>query len=239
MRSAAIVSFGTCQFGVRRLVVAAGAPTAGWSVRVWAFTQLPKVSRLRLRENWRLLSFVVACCSTLFSTAAHGEPPSLSRLVPAGGRRGSMVVSQCQGKFSWPVKAWAPGIHVRVSEEKGKLDISIPHDLAADRVWIRLFNDDGASTARPFLIGALEEVYEQEPNDALKSAQEVSSDDPSAMGAEVTINGVLQKRGDVDTFAVRLAAGQTSSDGLLPQHRSQTLSGWQVAPALPSNRCPA
>ncbi len=51
------LSFSTFQFGVRQLIVVAGAPTAGWSVRVRAFAQVPKVSRLRLRENWELLSF--------------------------------------------------------------------------------------------------------------------------------------------------------------------------------------
>ncbi len=50
-----LLSFSTSQFGVRRIVVVAGAPTAGWSVRVWAFAQIPKVSRLRLQENWELL----------------------------------------------------------------------------------------------------------------------------------------------------------------------------------------
>ncbi len=73
MRSAAIVSLRAYQFGVRqfvviaklvvlaklvivaKLVVLARAPTAGWSVRVWAFAQVPEVSRLRLRENWKLL----------------------------------------------------------------------------------------------------------------------------------------------------------------------------------------
>ncbi len=30
-----ISSLSSCQFGVRRLIAVAGAPTAGWSVRVW------------------------------------------------------------------------------------------------------------------------------------------------------------------------------------------------------------
>src|SRR5206468_5446479 len=81
------------------------------------------------------------------------------------------------------------------------LEVSIPADLAADRVWVRLYNAEGASTPAPFLIGNLKEINEQEPNDRPANAQVIA--DPN-----VTVNGVLTN-GDVDGFAVPLKAGQT------------------------------
>ena len=129
-------------------------------------------------------------------------PPTLKRLFPAGGQRGSKVVVTCTGDFSWPVKVWAPGIEAVPVEDEGKLEITIPHDLAADRVWIRLYNDEGISAAAAFLIGNLKELEEEEPNNSRHDAQIISEN-------SVTVNGVLQATGDVDAFAVSLEVGQT------------------------------
>ena len=107
----------------------------------------------------------------------------------------------CAGKFEWPVKVFAPGIDVTAGSESGKLEISIPADLPADRVWVRLYNAEGASAAVPFLIGQLPEINEQEPNNTTRNAQALA--DPN-----VAINGGLTAA-DVDGFAVRLEAGQT------------------------------
>jgi hypothetical protein len=128
-------------------------------------------------------------------------PPTLSHVFPSGGQRGTKSVVTCTGKFEWPIKVYAPGIDVTAASDSGKLEISIPADLPADRVWIRLFNAEGASAEVPFLIGQLPEVNEQEPNNTTRNAQAIA--DPN-----VTINGALAAA-DVDGFAVRLEAGQT------------------------------
>jgi len=128
--------------------------------------------------------------------------PTVSRLSPPGGQRGSKVVTTCTGEFSWPVKVWAPGVEVAVGKEKGQLEITIPKDLPADRIWVRLFNDEGSSTPFPFLVGGLEEINEEEPNNTRHDAQDISV-------SAVTINGVLAQGGDVDGFAVSLEANQT------------------------------
>jgi len=132
----------------------------------------------------------------------HAAAPTLTQLVPAGGQRGTTVAVQCRGKFDWPVQVWAPGVDVSVGEKAGELAIAIPADLATDRIWLRLFNDEGASELRPLLIGSLRELAEEETNDAPDSAQHLGS-------SPVTVNGVLSKRGDVDGYAVELKAGQT------------------------------
>jgi hypothetical protein len=136
-----------------------------------------------------------------FCGVVGAAPPTLSRLQPPGGQRGTKVAVTCVGSFAWPVKVWAPGVEVTVRKESGELELAIPADLAADRIWLRLYNSEGASAAAPFLIGSLPEVSEQEPNNAPKQAEKLPP-----TGA--TINGTLQAR-DVDGFVADLRAGQT------------------------------
>ncbi|MFN0195531.1 MAG: PPC domain-containing protein [Planctomycetaceae bacterium] len=140
---------------------------------------------------------LLACVDSL-----SAAPPTLSYLFPAGGQRGTKVAATLTGDFPWPVSVWAPGVEVTAAEEKGKLEISIPEDLYADRIWLRLHSAEGASAIVPFLIGNLLEVNEVEPNNNPKNAQTLSQ-------AQVIVNGALQGGGDVDGFAVELTAGQT------------------------------
>ncbi len=162
---------------------------------------------LRGGEDTRLRSYsicaiafaLLTCLS--FTARSSAAPPTLSHVFPAGAQRGAKATVTCSGKFTWPVQVDAPGIDVTAGTESGKLEISIPADLPADRVWIRLYNAEGASAQVPFLIGQLAEVNEQEPNNTTRNAQALP--DPNA-----TINGVLAAA-DVDGFAVQLEAGQT------------------------------
>jgi len=155
-----------------------------------------------LADDVQRVRCVILAVGLLFATGrAAAAPPTLSHLFPAGGQRGTRVIVTCHGSFSWPIKVWAPGLELAPAKESGKLEVFIPRDLAADRVWIRLYNAEGASAAVPFLVGNLKEINEQEPNDRPKTAQAIA--DPN-----VTINGVLNS-GDVDCFAVPLKAGQT------------------------------
>lgn len=154
---------------------------------------------LKLRE----FAIAAAVCQFWLIASKEAMPaaPTLDHIFPAGGQRGTKVVVTCSGKFTWPTRVWSPGIEAVPRNDSGKLEISIPADLATDRVWIRLYNDEGASIAQPFLIGSLREIDEVEPNDRPKSPQVVA--DPT-----VTINGALKER-DVDCFSVRLEGGQT------------------------------
>ena len=148
-------------------------------------------------------SLVVVFCLAMIIPVGSvwSAPPTLTNVYPAGGQRGTKVAVTCAGSFTWPVKVWSPGIDVTPSAESGILNISIPLDLAADRVWIRLYNSEGASSLHPFLIGSLKELSEVEPNERPRDAQVITE-------SEVTINGAL-KDADVDCFAVALEAGQT------------------------------
>ena len=55
---------------------------------------------------------------------------------------------------------------------------------------------------RPFVIGTLGEVVEQEPNNTSEKAQSLAT-------STVVVNGRLEVRGDVDVFGVGLQKGQT------------------------------
>jgi hypothetical protein len=107
------------------------------------------------------------------------------------------------GAFTrWPVRAWVGGAGVTVTagKEKGKLSVTVAPDAAPGTYWVRLHDEEGGSVARPFLVGTLPEVVEQEPNDDPARPQVLPE-------ARVVVNGRLGKRGDVDGFAVPLRTG--------------------------------
>jgi hypothetical protein len=145
-------------------------------------------------------SIFVPAVGLLFSQAT-AAPPTLTQVFPPGGQRGATVEVSLKGKFDWPVKVSAPGAVVEVGKEKGNCRITIPADLAADRLWIRAWNEEGASQSAPFLVGSLPCINEQEPNNSTEKAQPVDS-------AGCAINGVLEKA-EVDSFRVELKRGQT------------------------------
>ena len=144
---------------------------------------------------------VVFCFAMIISVdCVWSAPPTLTNVFPAGGQRGSKIVVTCTGTFTWPVKVWSPGVDAIPTAESGKLEVSIPPDLAADRVWIRIYNSEGASAVVPFLIGCSKELNEVEPNNKPREAQVIAD-------SETIINGAL-KDADVDCFAVTLRGGQ-------------------------------
>jgi hypothetical protein len=166
-----------------------------------------KVSNMHQLNIWNRWAksfavFIVLGVSPYSVSTVLAAAPTLTHLYPAGGQRGTTVQVTATGTFDWPVKVWSPGLQIMTGKEKGKLDISIPADLATDRVWIRFYNDEGASAAVPFLIGNLRELTEKEPNNTAVEAQEIAD-------SRGIVNGVLQAAGDVDGFSVQLEEGQT------------------------------
>src|SRR5262249_57453475 len=92
-------------------------------------------------------------------------------------------------------------------KEKGKRQITVGAAAVPGAYALRLYDDDGATVARPFLVGMLPEIMEREPNDDFKKPQILDS-------ANVTVNGRLGKPGDVDTFAAAVKKGQTLVESL-------------------------
>ena len=171
---------------------------------------------------------LVLLALSLWPGRGQAAAPTLTRLFPAGGQRGTTVKVECTGKFKWPAKIWAPGVKVVALKDSGQIQVTIPADLAADRVWIRLYDAEGASPALPFLISNLVEFREKEPNNRLGKAQPLpggkqpptaaakkggdaagKSPKGSRPGSHGVANGILQSSGDVDGYAVYVKAGST------------------------------
>ena len=130
-------------------------------------------------------------------------PPKVNYFFPAGGQRGQTVELNATGEFSnWPVQIWVdrPGITATCEADKGKLKVAIDPTAGAGIYWLRLFDAEGASALKPFVVGTLPEVVEAETNDSPDKAQRVE--------AGVVVNGKLAKNGDVDGFAVPLKQGE-------------------------------
>ena len=183
-------------------------------VRLGAIANVVRCRTL-LPPLWLMLVVLI-----LWPASGHAAAPTLTRLFPAGGQRGTTVKVECTGKFKWPVKIWAPGVKVAALKDSGQIQVTIPADLAADRVWIRLYDAEGASPALPFLLSNLAEFREKEPNNRLGKAQPLpgatkggdapdKSQKGSRPGSHGVANGILQSAGDVDGFAVYVKAGST------------------------------
>ncbi len=131
-------------------------------------------------------------------------PPKVNYLFPAGGQRGQTVAVTAAGDLaSWPVQAWfdRPGITATCETDKGKLKLAIAADAKPGVYWLRLYDGDGSSSLRPFVVGTLPEIAEVETNEPLSKLPPAS--------LPVTIDGKLHKNGEEDTILVCLQQGQT------------------------------
>ena len=149
--------------------------------------------------------FLAVCRLALIGAAAAPAPPVLTHLYPAAGQQGTTVAVTATGTFDpWPPQVWAdaPGIAFKPSAKKGKFDVEIAKDAAPGPHLVRLFNAQGASIPRFFIVSDEPELLEVEPNDDFKAPQKIAR-------LPATISGRLDKAGDVDSFSVTLKRGQT------------------------------
>ena len=145
----------------------------------------------------------VLCVVVVPPVSAAG--PSVTYLFPAGAQRGTTIEVTAGGAFErWPihVRSSNSGITAKTGKDKGKLIVTVAADVRLGRHWLWLYDQQGASVAQPFLVGTLPEIREQEPNNDAKAPQKIPF-------AAVTINGRLEKPGDVDCYTVSLQKGQT------------------------------
>lgn len=152
------------------------------------------------RSTWFLAGALWAGLSAL-----TGAVPVLEQLHPPAIQVGTTREITAVGKFDpWPTTTWVSGDGLRVEtlEEKGRLRVTVATDAATGPRLIRLFNAEGASAPRFLLVSADPQTDEQEPNDDFRNPQVVAT-------LPASVNGRLEKNGDVDVLAVELAAGQT------------------------------
>ncbi len=134
-----------------------------------------------------------------------GEAPAIDRILPPGGQLGTTVDVKLVGKpgdGDLRVIGEDDSIVFMLNDKKDAASVAIGEASRPGVHWLRFCNADGATQLKPFIVGLIPEVAESEPNGKISEATAVIS--PS-----VTVNGVLEKSGDVDIYAVMLTKGQT------------------------------
>src|SRR5262245_2799105 len=106
--------------------------------------------------------------------SARAAAAKLDHLFPAGAARGTTATGAAGGSFDkWPLQGWCDrsGIAVAAAEDKGKLSVTVPADATPGVSWIRLYDAEGATTLKPFVVGTLPEIIEVEPNNEYAKPQ--------------------------------------------------------------------
>lgn len=137
--------------------------------------------------------------------ALTGAVPVLEQLHPPAIQAGTAREITAVGKFDpWPAATWVSGDGLRVEalEEKGRLRVTVATNAVPGPRLLRFFNGEGASAPRFLLVGGDPQTDELEPNDDFRNPQVLAT-------LPASVNGRLEKNGDVDVLAVELAAGQT------------------------------
>ena len=159
----------------------------------------------------RGVTFLAVLIATSLASAliAEDKPPTLTGMFPQGAQRGSSAAVTISGEFaSWPLSCWIcddrereTNLVCKTMKAKGKLTITVPADAQAGVYWLRLYNKAGASSPRPFLVSELPDTIEKEPNNSAKDA-------PLLDKSGILVHGRLEKKGDVDSYAVELDADE-------------------------------
>ena len=137
--------------------------------------------------------------------AEDAKPIAVSRLLPAGGQVGTTVDVTASGNFpTWPVEVWTDRgtLDWQPQEEAGHFRVTIPPNESLGLHQIRFHDRQGATVVKPFVVGPVAESSESEPNNTRMEATLLEN-------LPLTVNGVLEKAGDVDCFGVHLQAGET------------------------------
>jgi hypothetical protein len=149
-----------------------------------------------------------ALCGLVFLMALgvlQAAVPVLDHVFPAAIQIGTTQLVTLVGKFDpWPTRLDLdiPGVFWESTTNSGVIRVRVAPEAPAGPRVIRAFSPEGVSEPRFLILSQRPQQAEVEPNDAVPSAQVLTS-----LPAEV--NGRLEKNGDVDSYAVDLRAGQT------------------------------
>ena len=144
-------------------------------------------------------------CWCLGGAPGFGAVPTLDHFFPVAVQAGTTNMVTAVGKFDpWPAKVWmdATGVVFKPETNSGKFTVEVAADVPVGPHLVRLFNEQGASAPRFFVVTREAQLVEQEPNDDFAKPQVIER-------FPASINGRLEKSGDVDSFSVALHAGQT------------------------------
>jgi Bacterial pre-peptidase C-terminal domain len=144
---------------------------------------------------------------TLLLTAGrlHADPPKITRALPSGGQVGKSHDVELKGTFAtWPAQFWTDStdLSIQPSETSGKVKVIVAPEATPGVRYFRAYDATGASELTPFIVDRCADLLEVEPNDHHAQSQVVEQ-------LPISIHGVLQKSGDVDSYQVTLEKGQT------------------------------
>jgi hypothetical protein len=143
-------------------------------------------------------------CALAFS-AAHAEP--IQHLFPPAAAKGAATTVTPTGKYDpWPPQVWcdSPEIHFLPAKEKGRFDVEVTSAAKGGPHLVRFIKKGGGSDLRFLIVTEVPDVLEVEPNDDFKAPQHVPA-------LPATVDGRLEKVGDVDSFAIALKSGERLS----------------------------
>lgn len=153
---------------------------------------------------WAVAAAAVAAAPEKGDAAKPAARLVVKRLLPGGGAAGQTVVVKADGSFPrWPPRIWTdrPGTAWKPLEEPGSFSVTIPGAGGLGVHRVRMYDDRDPGVVRRFVVGRGAEIAEREPNDLPGQPQEIAA-------LPVTVNGVLEKAGDVDGFGITLEAGR-------------------------------
>ena len=133
--------------------------------------------------------------------------PYLASIFPLGARQGTAPELIARGQMLSGAKrievegGLGQGVEVTAlnsASDAATLQASVAQDAPLGVQHLRLLTPAGWSNPVKFFVGDLPELIEAEPNDASGQAQRA--------GIPATINGRIERKGDVDRFAFRAGA---------------------------------
>ncbi len=137
--------------------------------------------------------------------SAWSAAPVLDHLFPAAVQAGTSNTLTLVGKSDpWPPKVWSdpPGLTFEPTTNNGVFTVWVGTNATPGPRVVRAFNGEGVSAPRFLIVTREPQSAEIEPNGEWSAPQSV---DP----LPATINGRLEKNGDVDSYGIHLEAGQT------------------------------
>jgi hypothetical protein len=130
--------------------------------------------------------------------------PELKAIFPMAGRPGTTNEVVFADKMEpWPVGVWCEpaGVTFTATTNKGKFLAVVGKDAAPGPRLVRVYNSEGVSDARFFVVDRMRQLEEKEPNSHLAEAM-----DPGEL--PVVVNGRLERNDPVDCFRFELKKGE-------------------------------
>ncbi len=137
-------------------------------------------------------------------TAARGELPNpvLNTVFPPGGRSGSTFELTVSGSaLQGCTSLWCSCSEIRFEQlDKDRFSVTIPAETSPGLYDLRAVCAAGLSSPRSFFVGNRDEQLETDENNPVDGSQ--------LIGLDVSINGRIDKKGDIDSYRFVAQRGQ-------------------------------